>query len=478
MYLTTVRSRSDSLTRIFLRGVALSLAAATVAGGQTQIGAAPGRLIDVGGHRLHIVCVGEGTPTVVIDGGAGTWSIFYSHIQKALAERTRVCAYDRAGLGWSESGPLPRTSARMAEELHRLLHEAAASPPLLLVGHSLGAYTVRVYQQRYPEEVGGLVLVDGAHEAQWQRLPAEWAAGIPALVAWLRERAKAAASGGLKAADVEPGAFTNHAPEWRDAHVAALLTAKPYLGTAFENEAALESARQVPTGNLGALPLVVLTARRSFDAFAASGLDVEQANRVWLELQRELAGLSTNAVQLFSERDHALHVSDPTAIVSAVQLGIDMVRARPAGPASLGLAQRMLPISSTREVDQLLIRLEDAYRTMDADAFADFFTDDMSQLDVSRRVHIKGRANWLPWTRAINAAHTRMERRHRGRVVNADWVIAEVEWSGSVGALDADYRYTGVVMMRLKGGRIAEQVIYGDVPTLIEQLRPSRKPSE
>ncbi len=446
-----MRSRIGSLTRVSLRAVAVSLAAAAVAGGQAETRPAPGRLIDVGGHRLHIVCVGEGTPTVVIDGGAGARSIFYSHIQKALAKRTRVCTYDRAGLGWSDSGPLPRTSARMAEELHRLLHAAGVSPPVLLVGHSLGAYTVRIYQQRYPEEVGGLVLVDGAHQAQWQRLPAEWAAGVPALVAWLRERANAADSGTLKSADVEPGAFTNHAPEWRDAHVAALLTAKPYLGEAFENEAAFESAREVPTGNLDALPLVVLTARRSFAAFAASGLDVEQANRVWLELQRELTGLSTNAVQLFSERDHALHVSDPTAIVGAVQRGIDMVRARPAGPAALGLTQRLLPTTSTRDVDQLLIRLEDAYRAMDADAFAALFTDDMSQLDVGRRVHIKGRANWLVWTRDINAAHTRMERRHRGRVLNADWVIAEVEWSGSVRAQsvgtrgeDIEYRYSGL----------------------------------
>ncbi len=483
MSISRVMRARHYLTSVLFSAAVASLLASSLADAQ-EMAAAPGRLLHVGRHRLHIDCRGQGTPTVVIEGGAGTWSIFYGHVQRDLVNITRVCTYDRAGLGWSDSGPAPRTSARMAEELHQLLHAAGEAPPLLLVGHSLGAYNVRIYQRRYPEEVGGLVLVDGAHEAQWNRLPPEWAAGLSGSVAWLRGRAKTAADGGLKRADVEPGGFTEHSVIWRDAHIAALLTPKPYLGEALETESAIESATQVSSGTLGALPLVVLTARRSFDAFARSGLSTEPANRVWLELQVELAQLSSNSVQLFSERDHAVHVSDPASFVTAVQRGIDMVRAEPRGTATLGLPPRLLPTTSTPAVDGLLTKIERAYERMNAEEFVSLFTDDMSQLDVSRRVHVRGRESWLAWTREIIAAHARMERRHRGRAVSGDWVIAEVEWSGTVRGEAAglrvrelSYRYSGIVLMRSRDGKIAEQVIYGDVPSLIDQLSAARPPS-
>jgi pimeloyl-ACP methyl ester carboxylesterase/ketosteroid isomerase-like protein len=459
--------------------IATTIGAATAFRQPRDIGQPPGRLINVDGRRLHIHCVGQGTPTVVIDGGAGTWSIFYSHVQRALEADARVCTYDRAGLGWSDDGPAPRTSDRMAEELHQLLHAAGVAPPLLLVGHSLGGYNVRVYQARYPEEVGGLVLVDAAHEQQWERLPPEWADGVKALVPMLRARAEMVKTGKVPESEIKAGAFTTHAPEWRQAHIAAQLTPKPYLGTAAENDGAFESARQVPRAKLGSLPLVVLTARRSFETFAGAGLDIEPANSVWLELQRELAALSSNSIQLFSARDHALHGSDPTAIVAAIRKGIAMVR--DAGPRSrvLGRGREALSPTSTEAVDRLLVKLEAAYESMDAGRFVELFTDDVIQLDVPRRVHVKGRHRWLTWTRdQINAAHRRMSRRHHGRAVAGPWVIAEVEWSGIVkgealgnAGGDREYRYTGLVLMRLEGDRIAEQIIYGDQPTLLEQLR-------
>jgi pimeloyl-ACP methyl ester carboxylesterase len=317
-------------------GVMVALAAATAAGAPRQAPGAippPGWLVDIGGYRLHLHCAGRGSPTVVIDGGAGTWSIHYSHVQAALSGEMRVCTYDRAGLGWSDEGPAPRTSGRMAEELHRLLQAAGVRPPLLLVGHSLGGYNVRVYQHGYPEEVAGLVLVEAAHEDQWERLPPEWAAGVRAQVGLLRSRAEAARAGRIAPSDVTPGAFTKYAPEWRGAHVAAQLLPKMHLGVAAEHEGAFESATQVPRGTLGHLPLVVLTARRSFDAFAGSGLDIEPANRIWLELQHELAHLSSNVVRLWSDSTHALHGSDPGAIVEAIRRGAAMVAGRmpPAG---------------------------------------------------------------------------------------------------------------------------------------------------
>ena len=131
----------------------------------------PGRLVDVGGYRLHIACFGErrpGTPTVVLeDGSAGVGSIDWRPVQALVAPATRVCAYDRAGFGWSDPGPAPRTAGRVTAELHTLLRGAGEEGPYVLAGHSLGGYFNRVYASAHPGEVAGMVLVDASHEDQW-----------------------------------------------------------------------------------------------------------------------------------------------------------------------------------------------------------------------------------------------------------------------------------------------------------------------
>jgi pimeloyl-ACP methyl ester carboxylesterase/ketosteroid isomerase-like protein len=429
---------------------------------------------------MHLKCIGKGAPIVVIDVGAGAWSIFFNHIQNALAQRTRVCTYDRAGLGWSDPGPQPRISSRMVDELHTLLHRAGITPPLMLVGHSLGGYNIRIYQAKYPEEVSALVFLDSAHEAQWQRLPPQAQQLLTATVPRLRARAEQARQGKIGVDDVTPaGVFASHASSLLPLYLAAMRTPKPYDGLADESEAAVESAAQVPAGqSLGDLPVVVLTARNSFAAFEGSPIPRDEANRVWMDLQRELASLSRNTVHLFSEQGHhRLHESDPQAVVAAIIRGVELVRGRPQPLAALGLPPSVLPVASTQAVDDLLRRLEETYAAMDVDGFVALFTDDVSQLDVNRRVHVKGRAAWVQWTRRIKAAHRRMARRHRGRAIVGEWVIAEIEWSGLVRgeALatpggDREYRYTGLGLIRLKDGKIAQQVLYGDYATLSEQL--------
>jgi pimeloyl-ACP methyl ester carboxylesterase len=116
--------------------------------------------VDVGGYRLHITCMGTGDPAVVIDAGAGNWSVSWVVIQRQLAGDTRVCKFDRAGLGWSDPSPRPRTAAVMADELHTLLHNAGELPPFVLVGHSLGGHNARMFADRYRDEVAALVLVE------------------------------------------------------------------------------------------------------------------------------------------------------------------------------------------------------------------------------------------------------------------------------------------------------------------------------
>src|SRR5437763_9389381 len=127
----------------------------------------PGKLVDIGGYRLHINCTGTGSPTVILDAGLGGTSLDWSKVQPAVAHFTRVCSYDRAGYGWSDTGPGPRTSQQIVKELHLLLVHAQINGPYVLVGHSVGGLNMRLYAYRYPQEVAGMVLLDSTSEHQF-----------------------------------------------------------------------------------------------------------------------------------------------------------------------------------------------------------------------------------------------------------------------------------------------------------------------
>lgn len=127
----------------------------------------PGRLVDIGGHRLHVLDSGTGHPTVLFEAGLPGSVLSWFHVQRELARLIRVVSYDRAGLGWSEAGPEPRTATRIVDELHRLLAAAGIPPPYILVGHSFGGITTRLFASTYPDEVAALVLVDPVGPGEW-----------------------------------------------------------------------------------------------------------------------------------------------------------------------------------------------------------------------------------------------------------------------------------------------------------------------
>jgi pimeloyl-ACP methyl ester carboxylesterase len=127
----------------------------------------PGRLVDIGTHRLHLRCDGEGTPTVVFDAALGASSLSWSLVHPAVARVTRACVYDRAGFGWSDAGPLPRTAGRIADELHELLRRRQVPGPYVLVGHSFGGLVMRLFAARHATDVAGLVLIEPALPEQW-----------------------------------------------------------------------------------------------------------------------------------------------------------------------------------------------------------------------------------------------------------------------------------------------------------------------
>jgi pimeloyl-ACP methyl ester carboxylesterase len=120
----------------------------------------PGLLVNVDGYKMHIYCLGQGSPTIILDHVGGGSSLQWALIQPQLAEHTRVCAYDRAGYGWSDYNPAPRTLEQQVHELHGLLEGANEKGPYIFVGHSYGARTARVFASKYSEEVAGMVLMD------------------------------------------------------------------------------------------------------------------------------------------------------------------------------------------------------------------------------------------------------------------------------------------------------------------------------
>jgi pimeloyl-ACP methyl ester carboxylesterase len=131
-----------------------------------------GRSVNVGGFWLNIHCTGEGSPAVILESGLGIPAMGWDLVQPDVEKFTQVCSYDRAGYGWSDPGPLPRTSEQIAKELHALLQNAGVQPPYVMVGHSFGGVNVRVYNGLYGSEVAGMVLVDSSQEDEHPQLPA------------------------------------------------------------------------------------------------------------------------------------------------------------------------------------------------------------------------------------------------------------------------------------------------------------------
>jgi pimeloyl-ACP methyl ester carboxylesterase len=130
-----------------------------------------GHLVQVGSIRMNIDCSGQGSPTVILESSSGGPSVDWLRVQPEVAKFSRVCSYDRAGYGWSDSGPKPRSSLQIARELEQLLRAAGERSPYVLVGHSMGGYNIRVYTSQYPSEVAGMVFVDASHEDQLLRAP-------------------------------------------------------------------------------------------------------------------------------------------------------------------------------------------------------------------------------------------------------------------------------------------------------------------
>ena len=240
----------------------------------------PGELVNVGNHSLHINCVGEGSPTVILEAANGGMSAHWAQVQQQVAQTTRVCAYDRAGLGWSEPGPEPRDAERVSGELHALLEGAGVEAPYVMVGHSYGGLYARRYAARYPDKVAGMVLVDASHPEQFTRSPEaramyEQTRRLGAVLPLFTRL------GVIRLTNFFPA--HPDLPQQQRAQVEAFNSSTQHLvTTTAEFSATPETAAQVRgTQSLGDKPLAVISAGEQPPG--------------WLEMQAELAALSSDS---------------------------------------------------------------------------------------------------------------------------------------------------------------------------------------
>ena len=283
----------------------------------------PGQLVQVNGRQLHLNCTGVGTPTVILEAGLGVGaSMSWAPVQDTIARFTRVCSYDRAGLLWSDPRQGARNAATVASELAALLETAGVASPYVMVGHSFGGLFVRVFTERAPHEVVGVVFVDASHPDQDRRLEEE--------LGWVRPRPMPrflitllARTGAVRLlAGLEQSAPDGASPEVK-ATLNALLPIS--ISGPFGEMASRAQTYQEATesGTLASRPLVVLQSGEVSGAL--------RNNPRWLalktRLQRDLASLSTNSDHRIIEgAGHVIQLDRPDAVVQAVCDVITAVR--------------------------------------------------------------------------------------------------------------------------------------------------------
>jgi pimeloyl-ACP methyl ester carboxylesterase len=287
--------------------IILSLLIAPIA----SIGASPqppGRLVDVGGILMHIYCTGEGSPTVVLDAGLNGGTMSWARVQEQVSNHTRVCSYDRAGMSWSELGPKPRTFMKIADELHALLLAAGEEGPYVLVGHSVGAHTIRFFVQEHPTDVAGIVLVDPAYE---KILTTEL---IPT-IQQIQRGYTFYAHGGFWRYVLNPGFIMGvegpNVPSEIINNLEVVYSPKSLYTAADELAAMYETVHALNATNImGAWddkPAIVLSADNEIARLTGA-----------LELHKELASLSARGEQILVPGGHNIHYEHPEIVAEAI----------------------------------------------------------------------------------------------------------------------------------------------------------------
>jgi pimeloyl-ACP methyl ester carboxylesterase len=261
----------------------------------------PGRLVDIGGYRLHLWCTGDGAPAVILGGSSAVWGF----VQPDVARFTRVCSYDRAGMGYSDPGPSPRTARRIASELDELLARSGIGGPVVLVGASIAGFYVRVFASDHPARAAGLVLVDASHEDQAHDVP-PMARFVPLL----------STIGALRLFGVSFGQRVESlAPSVRQFARATSFRAAGYQAAADEIIHIRESASEVRSSRRTlTIPVLVVIGGRG-------------ADENWRQLQRDQASLSERGcLMIAQESGHVVSVDQPVVVVDAIRTVVETAR--------------------------------------------------------------------------------------------------------------------------------------------------------
>lgn len=283
----------------------------------------PGELVDIGGYKLHIYCTGtpqSGLPTVILAAGGGNASPDWALVQPEVAQVTRVCSYDRAGWAWSDSGPRPRSSRVFATELYNLLRAANEDGPYIVVGHSLGSHTVRIFAGDHPDEIEGIVLVD-------PRL--EELATHPFFAPTRSERQLElwellARLGFFRAVgrNMLPAPYQEKMPDYP---VEIMITPRYFEMSLLED--ALASDREVLAADgFGDTPLIVIVHGDPAPIIYGplQGEELEEAERMFEQAAKKLATLSTNSRYLVAEGSgHLVIIERPDLVIRAILSLVD-----------------------------------------------------------------------------------------------------------------------------------------------------------
>ena len=279
-----------------------------------------GKLIDIGGHRLHIHCEGKGSPTVVFDSGIGGFSLEWSKIQKNLVKNNlKVCSYDRAGYGWSDSGPKPRTTSRITKELKILLTQANIPGPYLLVGHSFGGFNIRYFASEYPQLIAGLILIDSSHPQQFNT---DEFKTIKTKITKSKKN-----SGGFRINIIQP-IIANNFPKENKKVARILMSSNKSLKTLVNELDNMETSaiQLAERSNRTPYEFPVMILSRGMRVWSNDKLG-NRKEQQWTKLQYDLENISDNSAHFFAYKSgHAIHLDEPKLVTNKILLAIKKSR--------------------------------------------------------------------------------------------------------------------------------------------------------
>lgn len=284
----------------------------------------PGRFVDVGGRRLHLICIGDGEPTVVFEPSGFGGALSSRAARTEVAAQTRVCSYDRMGMGWSDPGPAVISAGALTDDLERLLDSAGLRPPYVLVPASVGGLTAELFARRHPEQVAGLVFVDAGHSIVLERFGSRQTSTMT-MAACLGTIA--ARLGILRL--VDPFGLRQEPPDAAARDIAAVYRVEPmatFCGVVRGLPTSAQELRAAPPLR-GDVPLVVLSAERSNILPPPFYAEAAEIRRELPDLQQRLARCSSRGTwRLVPDSDHLIGNSQPHAVATAVLEVLAMAR--------------------------------------------------------------------------------------------------------------------------------------------------------